>query len=87
MQEIYKKIQEERDKQDAKWGIRDQHPSLWLTILTEEVGEVAEEICESNFDVNALSDNYEKELVQVAAVTVAMLENHLRNKNKNKNNG
>lgn len=76
-QEKYlKKIVEERKRQDAKWGPdRNMHPATWLTILTEETGEVAKEICDSRFYSNEMSDNYEKELVQVAAVALAALEN------------
>ena len=38
-------IYHERIRQDEKWGAdRSLHPSLWLTILVEEVGEVAEAI-------------------------------------------
>lgn len=86
-EEVISRTKLERVKQDKKWGIRDQHPSVWLTILTEEYGEVAREICEANFDPTKLSDNYEEELVQVIAVAMAMLENHLYNKENNNKDG
>jgi len=63
----------ERARQDAKWGQQDHDPTMWLAILTEEVGEVAKEIAEGRiapFDGAA----YRAELVQVAAVAVAMVE-------------
>lgn len=80
---VIDKVVKERDNQDERWGVRDQHPSIWLTILTEELGEVANEICEAAFNNEDLSDNYEKELVQVIAVAMAALENHLQNKEIN----
>lgn len=69
MEEIFALIRQERAAQDAKWGAnRRQSASMWLTILVEEVGEVAKAILER--DLGALVH----ELVQVAAVTVATLE-------------
>lgn len=70
MQEkILQEIRNERDRQDVKWGSRRQLPQeVWLTILVEEVGEVAESILKRD------NDNYPVELVQVAAVAVAALE-------------
>ena len=68
---VLQAIQDERDRQDAKWGSqRHLPPETWLTILVEEVGEVAESILEHD------PNNYVLELVQVAAVAVAALESH-----------
>ena len=69
--DILQRILAERARQDAKWGVaseRNQTKRQWLTILMEEVGEVAEAILESD------DENYPVELVQVAAVCVAALE-------------
>lgn len=65
---IYESINEERSRQDEKWGA-DRHLSdfLWFTILGEEHGEVAKEVLEH-------CDGLRDELVQVAAVAVAWLE-------------
>ncbi len=68
---VIHEIREERDRQDVKWGVaaeRNQTKMKWLTILMEEVGEVAESILEHD------DENYPVELVQVAAVCVAALE-------------
>ena len=66
---ILQAISDERDRQDAKFGPqRRLRQETWLTILVEEVGEVAESILEED------DDNYPRELVQVAAVAVAALE-------------
>lgn len=80
--EIFKLIEKEILNQDTRWGIRDQHPSIWLTILTEEVGEVANEICEGNFNVKEMNlDDYESELIQIAAVACQMVKNIKKYKN------
>lgn len=40
---VWNDIMDERDRQDAKWGVQDHHPAVWMLILGEEVGEAAEE--------------------------------------------
>lgn len=63
--DIFKEI----ERQDKKWGAnRNNHPLVWHSILSEEVGELAKEINESGFNFNNLSKNYKTELVQIAAV-------------------
>jgi NTP pyrophosphatase (non-canonical NTP hydrolase) len=76
-QMIFDEIAEERKRQDDKWGTQSHEPIEWLPILMEEVGEVAREVCENHFPVYGKSDmsNYRKELIQVAAVVVHMIEN------------
>jgi NTP pyrophosphatase (non-canonical NTP hydrolase) len=68
---IYDDIQEERRKQDKKWGVpleRNIPPLMWIAILVEEVGEVAKALLQGkNKEVRA-------EAVQVAAVAVAIVE-------------
>lgn len=66
-------IQQERDRQDAKWGEQNHHPLYWLGILTEELGEVAKASIEADWS------NYATELIQLAAVAVAALESLDRN--------
>lgn len=62
-------IQDERARQDAKWGADQHHdPHLWTTILAEEFGEVARAVLEHD------AAGLRAELVQVAAVCVAWLE-------------
>ena len=65
---VYLAIQEERDRQNAKWGVKSLPPTIWLPVLVEEVGEVARAIMEQ--DNQAMRG----ELVQVAAVCIAWLE-------------
>ena len=66
-------IEEERERQDEKWGwpnggLAGQDPYKKLAILAEEFGEVANALLEEDYE------NMKVELVQVAAVCVAWLE-------------
>lgn len=72
--DIIKLIMSERDRQDIKWGEQNHDVYKWLAILGEEVGEV---------NKAALEDNYNEiiaELIQIGAVTVAMIESLERNR-------
>ncbi len=78
-------VQAERVRQESKWGQQNHTPTGWLPILAEEFGEVARAICEATaskmIDVSEKHlDNYREELVQVAAVAVAMVESLDRNR-------
>ena len=72
-------ITREREQQEAAWGTNDYAPSVWLTILAEEFGEVAKAVERLTFG-NLIDEGEENraqlrlELVQVAAVAVAWLE-------------
>ena len=58
----------EREKQDEKWGIQNYGSDHWLTILTEEVGEVARAILkDADLEI-------QEELVHVITVGIAWLE-------------
>ena len=81
MDDIFNEIKLERKRQDAKWGIQNHSPIEWCAILGEEVGEVNKAALEEHFAVsypeqfkNHRFDDYRKELIQVAAVAVAMIE-------------
>ena len=67
---IYSLIDKERKRQDDKWGAipRNLHVMIWMTVLGEEVGEIARAILKRDWD------NMKEEIVQVAAVCVAWLE-------------
>lgn len=68
--DVLSRILHEREEQREKWGdYSDHEDSYWLGILMEEVGEVAKEITEG-----AGPEAVRRELVQVAAVTIAWLE-------------
>jgi len=64
------KLNQEHQRQLDKFGVQDHRPEMWATILMEEVGEVCREICDGP------TNNYETELIQVAAVALSALENY-----------
>ncbi len=87
--DILCEVLRERYRQDSKWGQQDHTFAVWLMILSEEFGEVAKEANEYHFaKVKTVQDivnktlrgrNYREELIQVAAVAVAMVESYDRN--------
>lgn len=71
----------ERFTQHAKWGVQRHSWPEWLSILTEEVGEAAQAANvlywangASDGQRDELTDALRIELIQVAAVAVAILE-------------
>lgn len=67
-------IENERKRQDEIHGSNRRYsPSMWLAIMTEEVGEVASEVQEM-YKSRMPVLNYATELIQVAATAVAALE-------------
>jgi NTP pyrophosphatase (non-canonical NTP hydrolase) len=67
-------LRRERRRQDEKLGEQNHQPLVWLAILTEEIGEVAESALERNLN------GYLEELIHVAAVAVAAYECAARGK-------
>lgn len=68
---IIASVYDEIKRQDEKFGAnRDNHSLAWLAIVSEEVGEVAKEILESDCTDLFLTENYRAEWVQVAAVAM-----------------
>lgn len=73
---IFNDIIKEVQRQDNKWGQdRNQTPSTWLSILVEEVGEVAKELNDTN-PTEIIAPNYRKELIEVATVAVQAILNY-----------
>jgi NTP pyrophosphatase (non-canonical NTP hydrolase) len=76
--DIYAAINKERDRQNAKWirpaGWTD-HNFIKQTVLSEEVGEVAQEVLRlADHDPRTSEADLRDELIQVCAVCVAWLE-------------
>lgn len=71
-------IARERRCQDFKWGPQNHTQMVWLGILAEEFGEAAKEINELHFRAGNL-EKVRAELIQTAAVAVAMVESLDRN--------
>ena len=77
--EILKEVSQERERQDSMWGQQNHSAPEYLMILGEEVGEANKEALEAFFEAKRLHRApdyfaYRKELIQVAAVAVAMVE-------------
>jgi NTP pyrophosphatase (non-canonical NTP hydrolase) len=72
--DIINEVLRERERQDAKWGVQNVELPIWLTILGEEFGEVCEAVLKEIFSANDHIEEVKTELVQVAAVAVAILE-------------
>lgn len=81
---IYRNITDERIRQNVKWcngsrtGVQRHNIDRWNLILGEERGEVEQAILDvdyaGNKDVDARMAHLREELIQVAAVAVAILE-------------
>lgn len=75
---VLTEVELERARQDQMWGEQNHSPLVWLPILLEEVGEVAEALNE--WTHGTLSQKreavkqYRTELIEVAAVAVAAVE-------------
>ena len=79
MKQQIKDILAERARQEILWGNQTHTLTQWLSILVEEIGEVANEINEMNSTKEPKKKlehlkNYRTELVQVAAVALQMIE-------------
>lgn len=89
-QTVLAEVMAERQNQNAKWGLQNHDPFKYLAILGEEVGEANKAAVEAYDFKNSewkrpelydsLFYGYREELIQVAAVAVAMVESLDRNK-------
>lgn len=66
----FRSIANERKVQDSRWGIQRHEWPFWAAILAEETGEVCREAISPFLELEQLR----AELVQTAAVAVAMIE-------------
>jgi NTP pyrophosphatase (non-canonical NTP hydrolase) len=74
---------EERLRQNELWGHQRHNQGIWLAILVEEVGEVAQAMQEGMVSQKETdSDNLYKELIQVAAVASAIAEQVLEERER-----
>lgn len=82
---VQQEVARERVNQEVEWGQQNHDPFRWLAILTEEVGEVAEECCELITPSPELASQrrtalrMRAELIQVAAVAIAFIQSLDRN--------
>jgi len=65
---VFDETAKELQRQNIKWGEQNHVPLYWIGILGEEFGEACKAAIES--DLSA----YRRELIQIAAVTIAAIE-------------
>jgi NTP pyrophosphatase (non-canonical NTP hydrolase) len=63
----------ERRRQEEKWGEQNHDPFTYLTILVEEVGELAQAALHAKFGGHAAT-KLREEAIHVAAVALAIVE-------------
>lgn len=94
--EVYKDVADERRAQDHIWGEQNHVPADWLMVLGEEVGEANAAALEAKFanmpemakkPGSRTYKDLREELIQVAAVAVAMIESLDRNELSNEETG
>lgn len=78
MEEIFRLIAAERQRQNDKWGEQNHDSFTWLAILTEEIGEVAQAVLHDRFGGKA-AGTLQTEIIHVAAVVVQWIECTWRN--------
>lgn len=76
---VARDVQEERDRQDKKWGLQNIDPFKFLAILMEEVGESSRAAIEAHhFGLDSWDDHklqhYREEMIQTAAVAQQAVE-------------
>lgn len=81
-------VEGERNRQTAKWGTQRHSFPVWITVLTEEVGELSQAVLNARQEAFETSDDYEgpqslsrllqqrMEAVQCAAVAVSIVEHY-----------
>lgn len=79
MTDVFNDVVAERWRQDGKWGVQSHAMPVWMAILMEEVGEAAQEAVKATFAESPArraehTEELRVELVQVAAVAVAIIE-------------
>ena len=78
---VFDDITEECQRQYDKWGVQNHSPAVWLAILVEEVGEVAQALLVED------KTKWREELVQVAAVVVTTIKEYDNGKTKRRETG
>jgi NTP pyrophosphatase (non-canonical NTP hydrolase) len=71
---IFQDINDERERQERKWGSQLHSWPVWAAILAEESGEVAEACLQAHWQEQGGMEHLREELVQAAAVAIQMLE-------------
>lgn len=78
-EQIYQDVDDERDRQEARFGSQFHSWPVWSAILSEECGEVAQASLHAHWGDSFAADDprlahLREELIQVAAVAIQMVE-------------
>lgn len=78
--DVLRAIEEERERQEEKWGQQHHSSAEWLVILQEEIGEACKEIIQDPLAIDTITPikALTEELVQATAVLVNWLEDRQR---------
>jgi len=71
--DIFKLVDNENNRQLAKWGIQDHEPFTWLGFATEELGELSEAISAHKWR-DGLVEDVVDEAIQVATLCLKIAE-------------
>ena len=75
MKESLRAVLKERQRQDDKWGEQNHNPYIYISILLEELGELAQAVLQTQFGGNKGGfDNIRTEAIHTCAVALALLE-------------
>ena len=72
-------VERERERQVKKWGEQNHDIFRWLAILGEECGEADKVALEREYESLVVWTDVEKELIEAAAVILAILDYADRN--------
>lgn len=68
-------VLDERQRQNAKWGVQNHDGFVWIAILGEELGELSQAVLETKFGgKHGGMENVRAEAVQCAAVALQIVE-------------
>lgn len=73
---IYRDIKDEVSRAKTLHENKDYTPADWLAVLMAEVGEVAHEVDTMRETGELMPDNYQTELIQVAAVAIRAVQDY-----------
>lgn len=77
---VFNLVDKERKLQEQKWSKKINSTAEWMMILGEEYGEACKEGCNINLAKSKNRSLFIEEVVQVAAVAFAILEDELEKK-------
>lgn len=80
MNSVIKRVLDERQRQNEKWGEQNHNAVEWIAILGEEFGEASKEAVDFHFcnkgtkEQAKILENLKTELIQTATVAIQIVE-------------